>query len=323
MKNEVIIVGAGMSGLIAANMLRHKNPLIIEAQSTLPNNHSALLRFRSNVVAEATGIKFKKVHVKKAVYFEDKLHDKADLRMQNMYSKKVTGGIYSRSLNNLNDCERYISPENLIELLAKNVNISFNKEFSSSHIDYFKKTEIPVISTIPMERLLDLLGYNPNKKIKFNHKEIYTFTCKLNTEIDVYQTIYYPATDDNVYRASITGNLLTIEFTKHENAIEKEIFDTDNYREEVEGLLDRCLGIVCDIYDAKVSYQKYGKILPIDDTFRKQFIVEMSDRFGIYSLGRFATWRQLLLDDIVNDVKVIDSFIEGRNSYQKRLINSK
>ena len=57
----MIIYGAGMGGLLTANMLRRYNPTIKEAQPSLPNNHDALLRFRSDKVAIATGIPFKKV----------------------------------------------------------------------------------------------------------------------------------------------------------------------------------------------------------------------------------------------------------------------
>ena len=52
MTTEVTIIGAGMAGLLAANMLRHRDPVILEAQKSLPNNHHALLRFRSSVVGD-------------------------------------------------------------------------------------------------------------------------------------------------------------------------------------------------------------------------------------------------------------------------------
>ena len=66
----MIIVGAGLAGLLAARCMKHMSPIICEKQSELPNNHSALLRFRSDVVSEMTGIPFKKVSVQKAVINE-------------------------------------------------------------------------------------------------------------------------------------------------------------------------------------------------------------------------------------------------------------
>ena len=47
----------------------------------------------------------------------------------------------------------------------------------------------------------------------------------------------------------------------------------------------------------------------------------MTNKYKIYSVGRFATWRQLLLDDLINDLKMIDSFITSDSNYS-RLIHS-
>jgi hypothetical protein len=71
----------------------------------------------------------------------------------------------------------------------------------------------------------------------------------------------------------------------------------------------------------KVKKQQYGKLLPIDDSVRKNFILYLTDKYGIYSLGRFSTWRQLLLDDIALDCKQIERMIDYRDSYKRRLIN--
>ena len=59
----MIIIGAGQAGLLAARSLALHNPTIIEQQDELPNNHSALLRFRSSIVGDSVGIPFQKVRV--------------------------------------------------------------------------------------------------------------------------------------------------------------------------------------------------------------------------------------------------------------------
>ena len=66
----VAIYGAGLAGLLAANMLRGMSPTVFEAQGSLPNNHGALLRFRSDKAGTACGIPFKKVHVTKAIKYD-------------------------------------------------------------------------------------------------------------------------------------------------------------------------------------------------------------------------------------------------------------
>jgi hypothetical protein len=72
-------------------------------------------------------------------------------------------------------------------------------------------------------------------------------------------------------------------------------------------------------YHLKV--QRFGKIAPIPERDRRQFILAMSDRNDIYSLGRYATWRNILLDDVVQDVKRVESFITERDGYSFKLQN--
>ena len=55
----VIVIGAGMAGLLAGSMLRSECESVVEAQPNLPNNHSAVLRFRSTAVADTLNIPFK------------------------------------------------------------------------------------------------------------------------------------------------------------------------------------------------------------------------------------------------------------------------
>ena len=87
----MIIYGAGMAGLLAANMLRRHKPELREKQEDLPNNHDALLRFRNNSVGVATNIPFKKVKVRKAIKYDKVLHVEPNLYLSNLYSQKVTG----------------------------------------------------------------------------------------------------------------------------------------------------------------------------------------------------------------------------------------
>src|SRR5580765_8835151 len=112
----MIIVGAGQAGLLAARSLALHNPTIIEQQSKLPNNHSSLLRFRSNIVGDSVGIPFKKVHVYKGVLCDNgtTITNSPTLRDFNCYSFKTTGKAIERSILNTNDAVRYIAPPNFI-----------------------------------------------------------------------------------------------------------------------------------------------------------------------------------------------------------------
>jgi hypothetical protein len=302
------IYGAGLAGLLAANMLRRFSPVIHESQASLPNNHEALLRFRSDAVARVTGIPFKKVLVHKAILWEDRLITKPDLRLSNMYAQKVTGEVISRSILNLDPVERYIAPPNLIELMAKGVDIEYNSQWAgpSPH-------ETPCISTIPMPALMKMARWDT--LVEFNYRTITIATADIaGPKVEVYQTLYNPNPHDNWYRTSITGNHVILEL----------IGDYPNYH--VESALGRRLvefGIRDFILvNPNVKVQRYGKIAPIHEQVRKEFIVGMSDVYGVYSLGRYATWRNILLDDVVHDVNVIDSFMTQRSSYQRSLIKA-
>jgi hypothetical protein len=64
--------------------------------------------------------------------------------------------------------------------------------------------------------------------------------------------------------------------------------------------------------------QKYGKIAPIDDNLRKQLLFRLTHERNIYSLGRFATWRNILLDDVVDDIAAIKKLLKANSAYDIR-----
>ena len=296
------IIGAGMAGLLAANMLRRHKPIIYEKRPSLPSNHAAVLRFRTEGVSRATGIPFKKVRVNKAICAPDgEMITTPNLRYSNMYALKTLGRVLDRSILNLDVVDRWIAPADFINHMASSVDIRFGQEFWPN-TEYCKE---PIISTIPMPHLMNLLGWE--KKPEFSSKSIWVITGTIiDPEVDVYQTIYYPETANPVYRASITGNQLIVEM----------VFTPDSTPEEILPMVAWDFGLGYPKFsDCSCSRQFFGKIGPIDQIARKQFIFAASERYHIYSLGRFATWRQILLDDLVQDVQFIEGFIAQRDLY--------
>jgi hypothetical protein len=297
----MLIIGAGHAGLIAANILRRHNPRIIEGQKSLPENHSAILRFRTSSVSDATGIPFKSARVHKAILDDGVCRNSASITLSNSYSQKVTGKILNRSVLDLQTVDRFIAPDNFTKLLSNPLTIEFGK--MASAVDLARNDE-PIIWTGPMPTLMDMIGWERIPKFEF--KEIYTCTWEIEApEIEVYQTIYYPSDLDPAYRASLLGNRLIVEYIRQGQFSPVMIL--------------RDFGISnAKFGDGVFKRQKYGKILPIDDDVRKEFIMEMTDRWGIYCLGRFATWRQILLDDIVGDVNKIDGWITHKDRYNRK-----
>ena len=307
----VAIYGAGLAGLLAANMLRGMSPTVFEAQGSLPNNHGALLRFRSDKAGTACGIPFKKVHVTKAIKYDGKITTEPNLFLSNMYSQKVTGSIMSRSINNLSAASRYIAPWHLIRDMSMGAEISYNMSLSEHSI---ANTSGPIISTIPMPVLMKIVGWDEIPD--FPKQKIYTIRATIDQpDCDIYQTIYYPDPTVPHYRVSVIGNVVICEAavpieSKPAPHIMSILMDDFGFRPR-------------KITNITSSTQEYGKIRPIDERLRKEFIFQMTTQHNIYSVGRFATWRQILLDDVVDDVKVVEEFIRGKSDYARWMHSQK
>lgn len=290
---SAIILGAGLSGLIAATQF--PTATVFEANGPEHLSHRAVLRFRSDVLSRLTGIPFRKVTVRKSLWHEG-AHVLPNLQLANMYSYKTNGGYLDRSIWNIEPVERYIAPEDLQQQMADMIGnrIKWKRTVDA---DLIKEMPRPIISTLPMPVLLDLLGLPRGRD--FAHQGIVVDRYRVH-KADVFQTVYYPDPNFGVYRASITGNLLIIERTgKMGNDSLSDVLESFGlYHHDVE-LIDES------------HAQRFGKIRPIDDEWRRNTIFTLTHEHGIYSLGRFAVWRNVLLDDVANDAAVVKRLIAG------------
>lgn len=293
-----VIVGAGMAGLLAGCMIR--DHVIVEAQPHLPNNHHSILRFRSSVVGDVVGIPFKKVRMMKCVHpWQNPVAD------QLSYSYKTNGTAQLRSAvtatGELSD--RFIAPPDFIKKMSDMCTVQLGTLFDPSSWAEGQ----PIISTMPMPLLMNMLGWREPPEFK-THKG-FVLQCSVRS-VDAYCTVYDPDPASAISRVSITGDRLIAELSWPQEASKVLARATD-----LLGLPDRL--VITDI--GGVVEQQYAKILPINEDVRKKFIMWATERFGIYSLGRFATWRPgLLMDDIVNDVRVIQRLINGGSSYHHK-----
>lgn len=315
---RLTIVGAGMAGLICAQMAKRAgfNVIVLEQQDRLPDNHGAVLRFRSDAVSLATGIPFRKVRVLKSIVPSDgsrSCQTDATLADINRYSLKVTGQVMPRSAMNLAPADRWIAPDDFCERLAKGIDIQFGTRFDGASLN--DATSF-VISTMPMPLLMDIIGMKDNRP-SFEYRDITTVTVDLGPKVDVHQTMYFPHHEMPWYRVSITGNKMIIEGIGHLSPIRNALDLSDLL--EWFGLA----GLNFDafkMYQYRVEkYQQYGKLIPGDEALRRHFILHASSQLQVYSLGRFATWRQLLLDDLVKDVHWILRAISDTDHYTQRL----
>lgn len=302
------ILGSGLAGLLAGNLMKRHNPVIIEKQKAIPENHNAVLRHRDDKIARATLIPFKKVRVAKALNYEGKLYTEATPKLANMYSLKVTNKILGRSIMNLSPVDRYIAPPDFTKQLAKVCDIKTGVDVDLDWIE--KHNSVPIISTIPMPILCRILNFELESE--FQYKNVITAYTFINDPVvDVYQTIYYPNPSLGLYRMSITGNKVMAEFVFDDFTDPDPRHGVDDLKGYISHFLSRDFGFYpCDMNEIKLQKSRYGKISPIDESERKKIIHQISKDYNIFSLGRFATWRNLLLDDVYDDVFEIENMIK-------------
>jgi len=292
------IVGAGLAGLIAAHAWPQS--AILESSTEPRQQHKALLRFRSNAVSRLTGIDFRKVLVRKGIW-ADMQFQSPSIRWANLYAQKVLKRLVGdRSIWNLDTVERFIAPDDFYDQL---INAVEDRIHWGCDADFSRPSRNPLLSTAPLPVVLQQLGIDAG--IEFPRAPINVTRWRV-PGADVFQTVYFPEHTVGVYRASITGDILIAESV--------DLIDADDEKE-----ISRAFAIAignCERLDS--VEQKYGKIAPIDDALRKQLLFRLTHEHQVYSLGRFATWRNILLDDVVDDIAVIKKLLRSNNAYDVR-----
>lgn len=312
------IIGAGLAGCIAGVM--NGGARILEASPHLPNNHQGLLRFRSDNISKITGISFKKVKVFKGIWSDGKSVFLSP-RLANQYSLKVIGVIQQRSILNMDPVDRWIAPDDFHGLMGEMIGdrIIFNQKVSEidarsirletgSHY-WDREEKEPIISTMPMPLLSKVTGIGICEPFTIDDaKPVYSFRATI-PDCDVHQTNYYPDFSIPIYRASIVGNQLIIE--------SKEPALSGLDLEEV--LMSFGIsGQKLVVKDEWKSHKELGKLANISDSVRKSFMLDCSLKLNIWSLGRYACWRNILLDDVYYDIIKIRAMI-GQHHYHTKL----
>ena len=286
-----------MAGLLAAHAW--PNAQILEAAPEPREVHKALLRFRSEAVSRLTGIEFRKVRVHKGIWSCGQFNS-PNIRNANQYAQKVLGFERisgDRSIWNVDPVDRWVAPESLYERLLE----AARPRISWGEAGGFAAAGAK-ISTAPLPIALgafNILDEAP----PLNRAGIRVRRWRI-PHADVFQTVYYPDLWTPLYRASITKDLLIAEFADD---------DSEEDPDETMSLLCSAFGVRFDECAEPLgdTSQKYGKIEPIQDPTRKALLFKLTHEHNLYSLGRFATWRNILLDDVVDDIAAIKRLLVG------------
>jgi hypothetical protein len=305
----VSIIGAGMAGLLAGAMFRQEAQ-IYEAAASLPNNHHALLRFRSDDIAQHLNIEFSSVEVMKIVKpWRNKVAEAIG------YSMKSNGRASLRSIRSAEGKidKRFVAPPDFIQQLEElqTNEIHYDFKVDKKWIETTGNSE-PIISTMPMGSLMQLLEYP--EPLEFNYRHGHVIKAELDLPSDLCATIYYPDPELPFTRATLTGDALQIELVEEYARV---IFTLPIILEIVLG----DFGLESCRHSAELVPQRYAKISPVNDRERRKFIMWATDNFNIYSLGRFAVWKPgLLLDDVFHDVRKIQAMLRNGHNYESRFL---
>lgn len=299
------IIGAGLSGLILASIF--PNAQVFEREPGPKEKHRALLRFRSDAVARATGIDFQRVMVRKGIWYSGEFA-RPDIRLANWYSQKCLHGLIGgeRSIWNIEPVERWIAPPDFYHQLIDRHEPRIN--FGTDIRWPFRVA--PIINTTPLINVCRELGVGAN--LTFARSPVYVLRGKLSGVSDIYQTVYYPSLETPLYRASITGDTLICEFTEmpaHPSWV---------------GLVAQAFGLSDrdEIAEMESPSAQYGKIVPLPTKERRAVLSYLTEQHGIYSVGRYATWRNILLDDVVSDAMRVRELM-AVGDYERKIMISK
>lgn len=294
-----------MAGLIAGHIFpRFK---ITERAEGPGQMHQALLRFRSDEVARVTNIPFTPVLVRKGIHFEGAFCAPS-IRLANLYSLKVSGRLLNRSIWATEPATRYVAPpdfyERLLEAVAHRIEwgAGLNSDYFGNRFPFDRN---PTISTIPMPDMIAIAEMRV-PPVSFDRAPITVKRMRV-PGASVHQTIYFPGGETPVYRASITGDLLIIESMGTAEYAAGRVLDAFGLHEA------EPIGTV---------QQRFGKIAPIDNMTRKEIIHRLTLDKNVYSVGRFATWRNILLDDVVKDLRCVQQMMAQGDAYHNHLINA-
>ena len=321
---QILIIGAGIAGTVAARALSRYRPMVVDARSDI-SVHDAVMHLRDPGVGKYLGVPVREVTVQKEIWFGEKIHTRPSIRFNNLYSLKLYQALGRRSLNELGEVKRWVIegdlpiPENC-ELGAKVDQISPSGTDATKICAHFiglgtGRRSIQefdwIISTAAMPLNFAITGLQPVGGVCHAQK---VFTCRIDLQCPstVHQVIYFPdPKDGDVYRASIDDGWLSIESNSQVGDMDKS-------------LVLRAFGIMPDFYEEAFrgstehhNVIECGKIKPIEEHYRRANILRLTQDARLISFGRHAIWKPIRTDHLSDDIEKIRRLIESTDALRR------
>jgi hypothetical protein len=303
---KIVVIGAGISGRIAAATLDSEHDvLMVDAAQKKHHpfaDHKAILRLRSDDIKKFFQCTMKEILAHKQVLHKGVLYDSATIDMNNCYSQKCYGSVSKRSIYELGIVKRYIveyiQPEKGLDICFNKKVVKVSDDRQIHFPDGSTETYDFCVSTMPMPSMLNAAygSFTSGISRLLKSRPVFIKRCRLSMMLDKHRTIYFTQ-PDFPYRATLEECVLIIEsmrpVTDSDTAMVADAF----------GFKSR------DISSYTVHKKNIGKILPFANRIRKQIIDDLTNRFNIYSLGRFAIWKPIRVDHVIDDMKTIACII--------------
>lgn len=314
---NVAIIGAGLSGIFASEYLSRRGIECTVFEKTDGSfHHQGVLRFKNKMVPQYLNADWEEIEIAKGFLYKGQVYNSATIAMNNLYSRKTTGEYHKRSvMSDSTDTKRYIltSEPRLGENCRYNCKISGIEKgrlFLDSDMGKIPSSPFDfIVSTVPIYSAAELCGIPVFEEFKL--KTIHSAIANLDVPSTIFQTLYVIDPEISIYRVTI-----------HRRQIIVESVSPVDYDE-----CDKVLKHFGINMSLKFQFAAWtggvGKIVPINDIERRKLILKMTQKFNVFSFGRYAVWKpRLVLDNMLGDIERIHKMMrmmEGERQYESQL----
>ena len=323
---KIVIIGAGISAHIFMNEIKNKNLnyniTILEKKSCqeIVDEYDDV-PFYFNKKIPSLNVDFEKIIVKMRIYDNSCLYERGNDKFSEKYSQKILGKASGNTIKFLeknksayvikdkNKTGRKMLLQKVLQERNKNHNFLYNTEVKSINLQ--NKCIVLnngkcigydfLISTIPLNYLMNL---TKNKMIDLYYKPFNIIKIYGLNDID-YKVAYCTDFNIRINRIARLGDTIFIE-SPNKLSLNKINQDEKNF-----------INMFIKIDDIKKYKNKNyrifpGRFLQLDDNNYEK-VKGFFLKYNVFLLGRMATWRFKLVENVLEDSREILNILEIKN----------